>query len=78
MSIKGIGNSVTVQGSGTLKWWIVDDTGADIELTVFNAINVPQCPVNLLSPQQVAQQTHSPGDGFNAEAPSGILQVGGR
>ena len=55
----------------------MDDQGTDVYLTVRDAIYVPQCPVCLLSPQQVAQQTRHPEDGFNTEASSGILQIGG-
>ena len=51
--------------------------GVDIHITAHDAIYVPECPVCLLSPQQVAQQTETVGDGFNAKAPSGILQIGG-
>jgi hypothetical protein len=77
ISIKGIGNSLTVQGSGTLTWLIVDDHGTDVQLTVNSAIYVPKCPVCLLSPQHNAKQTKTPGDGFNAEAHSGTLKIGG-
>jgi hypothetical protein len=77
MKIKGMGSSLTVKGSGTLTWLIVDDCGTDVHLTVHNAIYVPECLVCLLSPKQVVQQTKNPGDGFNVQADSGILQIGG-
>jgi hypothetical protein len=57
-------------------WLIVDDHGTDVHLTVHNAIYVSECPVCLFSPQHAMQQTKTPGDGFNAEAHLGILQIG--
>jgi len=57
---------------------IVDDSGTELEIIITNALFVPDCPMNLLSPQQVAQQTAHAGDGFHAQAGGGTLTVGGR
>jgi len=78
LSINGIGTGLSVQGVGSLKWVIVDDCGVELELIITNALFVPDCPMNLLSPQQVAQQTTHAGDGFHAQAGGGTLTVGGR
>ena len=56
---------------------IVDDMGVGIHLTVHDAIYISECLVCLLSTQQIAQQTQTFGGRFNAEAYSGILQIGG-
>lgn len=57
---------------------LILNTGTELEIIITNALFVPDCPMNLLSPQQVAQQTARDGDGFHAQAGGGMLTVGGR
>jgi hypothetical protein len=77
IKINSIGTGLPVAGIGTLKWPIRDDDGHEIDLHVHNALYVPEAPMGLLCPQQIAMQTKRPGDGFNALAQAGILTVEG-
>ena len=60
-----------------MRWSINNDDGHAIILHVRNALYVPKVPMCLLCPQQVAEQTNMPGDGFNAEAVNGTLTFDG-
>ncbi len=76
-TITGIGSGLTIAGHGTLRWKIKDDDGNTIILHVSNALYVPQVPMCLLCPQQIAQQTGKEHDGFRAEAKFGTLTYDG-
>ncbi len=39
-----------------------------VDLYVRNTLSVPNCPIRLLSPQQIAQQTQRTSDGFYMQA----------
>ena len=78
MTISGIGSGLTVTGVGTIRWLIADENGKELELLIDNSIYVPQCLMNLCSPQQLARQTGDKGDCFNALAEHGILQIIGK
>lgn len=72
-TISGIGSGLTIEGHGTLRWTINDDDGNAIILHVRNALYVPNVPMCLLCPQQIAKQTGKANDGFHAEATHGTL-----
>jgi hypothetical protein len=77
LTIKGIGTGLPIEGIGTLRWSIRDDSHNEIDLYVKDALYVPAAPMGLLCPQQIAQQTHHFGDGFNALSSHGILKFEG-
>lgn len=70
VKITGIASRLHVAGIGTLKWPIHDDNN-EVELFITDAL--PSAPMGLLCPQQVAQQTNHPGDGFQGLSDHGIL-----
>jgi hypothetical protein len=71
--LSGIASSLKIAGTGTICWNISNDAGDEVVLHIHNSLYVPTIPINLLSPQQVCQQTGCPKDGFNVQASSGIL-----
>jgi hypothetical protein len=73
LNLKGIATGLPIAGIGTLNWNISTDSGSIIALQLCNALYVPQCLMNLLSPQQLAQQTKCSSDGFQAFANDGLL-----
>ena len=50
--IRGIGSKLPVLGHGMIRWKLTDVHGACVNIEV-NGLYVPQCPVNLLPPQQL-------------------------
>jgi hypothetical protein len=77
LSLRGIATGLPIVGIGTLQWPIATDSRTNVALKIQNALYVPNCPMNLLSPQQLAQQTQCLGDGFNALANVGLLRFSG-
>jgi hypothetical protein len=77
IQIKGIASGLHVAGIGLLKWSIRDDDNNEVDLHIRNALYVPQAPMGLLCPQQIAQQTQKPGDGFTACRTFGIFTFDG-
>jgi hypothetical protein len=75
--LKGIGSGLSILGTGTIKWKILNDDGDEISLHLHNCLYVPDAPMSLLSPQHMAQQTSSFSDGFNSQGKYGILTFGG-
>jgi hypothetical protein len=55
-TISGIGSGLAVQGRSTLLWTISDNDGNKIKLYIADALYVPNIPICLLCPQQVAKQ----------------------
>lgn len=76
--LKGIGSGLSIEGTGTLCWKIVDDSGNEISLHIHNSLYVPLAPMRLLSPQTIAQQTCKLNDGFQAFGTYGSLHFVGR
>jgi hypothetical protein len=76
-TVQGIGSGLSIKGKGTLQWFLLDNSGQEITLFVKDALHVPQVPMNLLYPQQIAQQTGKASDGFNAQANSSTLTLDG-
>jgi hypothetical protein len=72
IKINGIASGLKVAGIGVLKWSIRDDNNAEIDLYIKDALYVPDAPMGLLCPQQIAQQTRLKGDGFLALDDCGI------
>jgi len=77
IKINGIGSGLPVEGSGLLKWPLRDENNNEVDLYIQNALFVPKAPMGLLCPQEVAQQTKKPQDGFNALGQHGILTFNG-
>jgi hypothetical protein len=77
LKINGIASGLQVGGIGTLKWSIRDDNNNEIDLYIKDALYVPSAPMGLLCPQQIAQQTQNPGDGFLASGTHGVLTFAG-
>jgi hypothetical protein len=57
LKINGIASRLLVEGIITLKWPIKDDNDNEIDLYIHNVLYVPNAPMGLLCPQQIAQQT---------------------
>ncbi len=74
LHLHGIATGLPIAGIGTLQWTITTDSGVNVALTIQKVLYVPKCPMNLLSPQQLAQQTKCSVDGFTALATIGILK----
>jgi hypothetical protein len=51
-----------------------NDNGDEIQLHIHNSLYVPFIPLNLLSPQQICQQTQQPDNGFIIGASHGTLR----
>jgi hypothetical protein len=73
LKINGIGTGLPIEGIGILKWPIRDDQNNEIDLFIKDALYVPSAHMGLLCPQQIAQQTGLPLDGFTSSAKCGIL-----
>jgi hypothetical protein len=69
----GITNCLEIEGTGTLCWRILNDNGDKVQLHSHNSLYVPSLPMNLLSPQQICQQTKHLDDGFVVGASHGTL-----
>jgi hypothetical protein len=75
--LKGISGGLSINGTGTLKWNILDDNGDEVALYIHNNLYIPDAPMCLLSPQHMAQQTPSNTDGFISKGSFGLLTFGG-
>jgi hypothetical protein len=73
LKINGIGTGLPIEGIGILKWPICDDQNNEIDLFIKDALYVPSAPMGLLCPQQIAQQTGFPLDGFTSSTKCGVL-----
>jgi hypothetical protein len=71
--LSGIATCLPISGIGTLKWPILTDSGAAVELHITQALYVPACLMNLLSPQHLAQQTKGIQNGFKISLSTGTL-----
>jgi hypothetical protein len=56
-SLIGISTGLPLAGIGTIKWAVMMDAVVEVDLHIHQCLYVPQCPMNLLSPQHLAQQT---------------------
>jgi hypothetical protein len=72
LNLSGFATGLPIVGIGTLIWPILTDSGTEVELYIRKAVYVPAFPMNLLSPQHLAQQTKRVHDGFNILATIGI------
>jgi hypothetical protein len=63
-ALSGIANGLQIEGTGTVCWCILNDNGDEVQLHIHNSLYVPSLPINLLSPQQICQQTKHLDDGF--------------
>lgn len=65
--LQGIGSGLSIAGSGTIKWCILNDIGDQVDLHLHNSLYVPRAPMCLLSPQHMAQQIALLSDGFHSK-----------
>ena len=56
VSINGVGGTIPVIGIGSIKLAIKDDDDKVHQLIIHNVLLAPEAPINLLSPQKIAQQ----------------------
>ena len=54
ISLQGVGGKVQTSGIGTIKIRVRDDDNALHDLFIPNVLYVPECPINLLSPQHLS------------------------
>lgn len=71
--LSGIASGLHIEGKGTICWNILNDDGDTIELHIHDSLYVPSLPMNLLSPQNICQQTKNPDDGFIIGISTGLL-----
>ena len=53
-TISGIANGLEVLCTGTVEYRVKDDSANDVIIRITNVLYVPQYPVRLICPQQVA------------------------
>jgi hypothetical protein len=75
--LKGISSGLSILGTGTIKWTILNDDGGKVTLHIHNCHFVPDAPMCLLSPQHMAQQTNCSTDGFHSKGSHGTLTFSG-
>jgi hypothetical protein len=75
--INGIALGLKVEGLGVLKFTIMDTEENTLDVIIRDALYVPNVPMCLLCPHQLAHQTGKEGDGCNALAHHGILTIEG-
>ena len=56
MSVRGVGGNIPIVAKGTIRWWIDDDNGNKVSLTIRDAYYAPRLKLRLLCPQQWAKQ----------------------
>jgi hypothetical protein len=75
--INGIASGVKVQGIGVIRFTILDKDDNTIDIIIRDALYVPNAPMCLLCPHQLALKTGKEGDGVNALAQHGVLTIRG-
>jgi hypothetical protein len=68
--LSGIAKGLPIAGIGTIKWPLLTDASVEVKLYICQSLSVPQCPMNLLSPQYLAQQAKCANDN-NIHVPAG-------
>ena len=65
LELKGIASGLNIQGVGSAVYHFLDDSGVPFEIEIPEVLYVPDCPVRLLCPQQIARcGPHRGHDGF--------------
>jgi hypothetical protein len=60
-TLKGIAGGLTALGRGTIKYKIHQENKENIILVIDNVIYAPDCPIQLISPQQLHRQSKAKG-----------------
>jgi hypothetical protein len=79
-TLKGISGGITVLGRGTLQLKIHQENKDNIILVIDNVIYAPDCPIRLISPQQLHRQSKAKGHEnscFTKEETTSTLYHGG-
>ena len=77
VSINGISSGLKVDGYGTAQYVVHDDDGTPIDLEIDKVLHIPDLPIRLLSPQQVANQTRGLNDGLYVGPDKCLFTFGG-
>ena len=75
--ISGIASGLEIKGTGTVEYRLRDDSGNVVVVRIENVLYVPQCPVRLICPQQVADQTGDPDDGLHLKGSHATMHHNG-
>ena len=75
-TIEGISAGLTAEGVGTVAYTLQDDNGNDVQIEIKEALYVPDCPVRLVCPQQIAAQSNNTNDMFGIKGDHAILLIG--
>ena len=59
ISLRGVGGNIQASGLGSIKFRVHDDDGNKHDLIIHNVLYVPECPINLISPQLLSSSCKS-------------------
>jgi len=76
-TLSGIAQGLPIHGTGTLQWTLLNYECKEVTLHIPNSMYIPSIPMNLLSPQHLAQETYKPTDGFQVHSSHGCLTFAG-
>jgi hypothetical protein len=79
-TLKGIAGGLTALGRGTVQLKIHQENKDNIILVIYNVIYAPDCPIRLISPQQLQRQSKAKGHEnscFTTEETTSTLYHGG-
>ena len=76
-TISGIASGLEIEAIGTVEYTLCDDKSNPFCIRIERTLYVPDCPVRLLCPQQLIDQTGGPDDGLHISGRQAILQYNG-
>lgn len=76
-TLSGIAQGLPIHGTGTLQWTLLNYECKEVTLHIPNSMYIPSIPMNLLSPQHLAQETYNPTDDFQVHSSHGCLTFAG-
>ena len=72
-TISGIANGLEVLGTVIVEHRVKDDSANNVIIRITNVLYVLHCPVRLICPQQVANQTGFPDNGLHLKGSHAIM-----